>query len=252
MYAITLSWEQSNNALMWAIENQAPLRLTVHLARDWMEVSSQFIGGEMLKSLLVKSFPEPWTNKVLAGQLLPCSFRKGHRKYLFVSAIASHEQVEFAGAASQTCVLAWPDGLQEMQRRHYVRAKVPEEYDLAVRLWLPVPAVEQRPMTEPFAVGKLIDISAGGALVELGTAENIRVGDSYLLEIELPKPEEPVLVLAQSRRMEGGPDQTLGHYGFQLLSPGCGPRGQQTLFRLARFANYLRQFGSLERSCTVQ
>lgn len=245
MYAITLTWEQSNDAMMWAINNNAHLRLTVRLARDWMEISSQFLGGELLKSVVVSRFPEPWTDKILAGQLLPCSFRRGHRKYLFISAIIGHETITVDGEKREAFVLAWPDGLQEMQRRHYFRAAVPADYELAVNTWMAVPAIESRPKDNPLASGRLIDISAGGCQAEFETDSAVKVGDSYLMEIELAKPEEPVLVLAQARRMDTTDEGRL-RYGMQFLSLDHSPRGRETMLRLARFANFLRRYQPAE------
>ena len=82
MYAINLSWEQTNDILLWAKENKAHMRITVRLAREWTEMPSEFLGGELLKTIIIKKFPTPWTEKMLTGQLLPCSFRRSHRKYL--------------------------------------------------------------------------------------------------------------------------------------------------------------------------
>lgn len=246
MYAITLTWEQSNDALMWAIHNKAHLRMTVRLARDWMEMSSQFLEGELLKSLVVTRFPEPWTDRILAGQLLPCSFRRGHRKYLFVSAIVGHDEVEIDGKRQQAFVLAWPDGLQEMQRRHYFRASIPADYHLMARMWNTVPAIDHTPTTAPLATGRLVDVSAGGCQIETSRIDDIAVGNSYLVELELCKPEEPVLVLAHARRVD--PTEDGRHrFGMQFLSLDHSPRGRETMLRLARFANFLRRFEPQEQ-----
>jgi len=252
MYAITLSWEQSNNALAWAMETRARLRLTVRLAREWQEVSSEFLGGELLKFLAVTRFSDSWTDRILAGQLLPCSFRKGHRKYMFVSAVTGQKVIDTEHGPQDSYILAWPDGLQEMQRRHYVRAAVPNQYDLWVKAWPAVAAIGDRPVGPPITVGKLIDISTGGAQVELPITDGLKVDDTYLVEIQLPKPEKPALVLARSRRTASGPNEGRFRCGLQFLSLDQSPRGRDTMFRLARFANYLRRFEPVKQSSDVR
>ncbi len=239
MYALTLPWEQTNDYLMWAIDTRAHLRVTVRLAREWEELSSQFLAGEQLRTILVTKFAEPWTERLLAGQLLPCSFRKGHKKYLFVSAILGQKEVEIDGQMEPVYVLTWPEGLQEMQRRLYYRAAVPSQYDLKVKFYPAVAAIGSVPEGKPLAEGRLVDVSAGGALVDLSETTDVEPENGYLLEIEMLRPEKPALVLARTRRMSddnGG----LCRCGMQFLSLDHTPRGHDTRMRLARFANYLR------------
>ncbi|NLX06773.1 MAG: PilZ domain-containing protein [Phycisphaerae bacterium] len=248
MYAILVPWDQSNENLMWAIETRAHLRLTLRLAKEWIELGSEFIGGTELQSLLIRKFPGAWNNRLLAGQLLPCSFRKGHKKYMFVTAVMDEKTVEVDGQQETAFVLAWPEGLQEMQRRHFYRAAVPDQFDLAVKIWDSVPAIGQTPTAPPLAVGKLIDVSAGGAQIELPTDARIQVDRGYLLEIELPTPEQPVLVQARSRHTDGQAPPGASRFGMQFLSLDYSPRGQETMMRLARFANYLRSCETVAKS----
>ncbi len=241
MYAINLPWEQSNDTLMWAIGEKNHLRITVRLAREWMELPSQFMGGELLKTLVVQKFPAPWTDKMLQGQLLPCSFRKGHRKYLFVSAVLDSIRTDIDGRPEEAYILAWPEGIQQVQRRLYFRAAIPTEMSLAVKIWPSLPAMDiTPPANPPLEAGQLIDISAGGAQVELKSSDRLVLDRSYLCEIDMPKPEHPVLVQAQARRVQAVPWSNQYRFGMQFVSLDHSPRGQETLLRLARFTNYLR------------
>lgn len=240
MYAINLSWEQTNDILHWAVENKAHMRITVRLAREWTELPSEFVGGELLKTLIVKKFPTPWTEKMLAGQLLPCSFRRGHRKYLFVSAILDQTTVCIDGQTQEAYVLAWPEGVQQVQRRLYFRASVPPEMKLGIKIWNSVAAIDTAPAEQPLISGRILDISAGGTQMLLPSPDALTIDKSYLMEIELPRPEQPVLVLAQVRRIDAMVDTGDFRYGTQFLSLDHSPRGQETLLRLARFTNYLR------------
>jgi c-di-GMP-binding flagellar brake protein YcgR len=240
MYAINLPWEQSNDILLWAIQERAHLRVTVRMGREWMEMPSEFISGELLKTLTVRKFQTEWTEKMLAGQLLPCSFRKGHRKYLFVSAVLECCEVEIDGQKEEAYVLAWPEGIQQVQRRLYFRAAVPTEMDLKVRIWPSVAAIDSAPSESPLVTGQLVDISAGGAQVEIDSPDALTLDRSYLGEIEMPKPEPPVLVQIQTRRVQAVASTNEYRYGLQFLSLDHSPKGQETLLRLARFTNYLR------------
>jgi len=248
MYAINLPWEQSNDILLSAIEEKAHLRITLRLAREWTEMPSEFLAGDMLKTITVRKFPSPWTEKMLAGQLLPCSFRKGNRKYLFVSAIIDCSQIQTNNGIEAAYVLSWPEGIQQVQRRIFFRAAVPPEMPLSVRIWPSVAAIDSVPSESPLDTGKLIDISAGGTQVELNSPDILGLDKSYLLEIELPKPEAPVLVQAQARRIQAVAFTNQYRYGMQFLSLDHSPRGQETLMRLARFSNYLRSLAPSERS----
>jgi len=241
MYAINLPWEQSNDTLHWAIQERTHLRITVRLAREWTEVASQFLGGEMLKTLVLQKFATQWTDRMLSGQLLPCSFRKGHRKYLFVSAVIDSTRIEIDGSKMDAYVLSWPEGIQQVQRRLYFRAAIPSDMALSVRIWNSVAAIGHTLPTEtPIDTGRLIDISAGGAQVEVNNPEKLIVDKSYLLEIGMPRPEAPIIVQAQARRNQTSPGSDHGRFGMQFLSLDHSPRGQETLLRLARFTNYLR------------
>jgi len=242
MYAINVPWEQSNNMLQWAVENRVQMRITLRLAREWMEVASQFVDCELLQTLTVRKVSSPWTDRMLAGQLLPCSFRRGHKKYLFVSGVLTERTVDIDGKPQEAYVLAWPEGLQQVQRRFYFRAAVPDQFNLAVRVWPGVPAIDDPPTDAPMSTGNLVDISAGGAQVELVDDETLKIEHSYLVEIELPQPEEPALVLAQVRRVQKMTKNDRNCYGLHFLSLDQSPRGRETLMRLARVANYFRSF----------
>lgn len=240
MYAINLSWEQTNNILLWAKENKAHMRITVRLAREWTEMPSEFLGGELLKTIIIKKFPTPWTEKMLTGQLLPCSFRRSHRKYLFVSAILDQTTLCIDGQDQEAFVLAWPESVQQVQRRLYFRASVPNEMKLSIKIWNSVAAIDSAPAEPPLSVGRILDISAGGTQILLPSSNTLTIDKSYLMEIELPKPEQPALILGQVRRIDEVTDTNEFRYGLQFLSLDHSPRGQETLLRLARFTNYLR------------
>ncbi len=240
MYAINLSWEKSNDLLQWAADEQAELRITVRLAREWTEVPSRFYESELLRSLTVQKFPLPFVDKLLTGQLLPCSFRKGNAKLLFVSAIIDQKTILTKGREEEAFVLAWPEGLQQIQRRMYHRASVPNDMSLEAKFWDPVPFVDKTPDEAPIETGRIVDISVGGAQIEVPSQDKLILNHPYLMQIELPEPEEPVLVQGQVRRMEAVQGDSMFRFGMQFMSLGHTPKEQQTMTRIADFANYLR------------
>jgi c-di-GMP-binding flagellar brake protein YcgR len=190
---------------------------------------------------------------MLQGQLLPCSFRKGHRKYLFVSAIIDSTRLDLDGRSEEAYILAWPEGIQQVQRRLYFRAAIPNEMALAVKIWPSTPAMDVTPpAAPPIEAGQLIDISAGGAQVELKSTDNLVLDRSYLCEIEMPKPEHSVLVQAQARRVQVVPGANQCRFGMQFVSLDHSPRGQETLLKLARFTNYLRSLQPAGRITSEQ
>lgn len=247
LYAINMPWEQTNELLAWATETNAHLRITVRLAREWTDVGSQFLSSDPLHSLTIRKFPTPWTDRMLTGQLLPCSFRRGHRKFLFVSAILDQATVRTNGADEDAYVLTWPEGLQQVQRRFYYRAAVPDDMNLPVRIWPAVAAIGKAPTDPPIIEGHLLDISAGGALVDMPPNDVLELDRSYLVQIVLTQPEEPVLVLSQVRRIQPAEERRCS-YSLQFLSLDQSPRGRETLMRLARFANYLRNLPAPQHS----
>lgn len=242
MYAINLTWEQSNEILKQAVENRLQLRVTIRLAREWMEVPSEFVAYEELKKIYVKKFPIlEVDSKVLTGQLLPCSFRYNNRKLLFVSAILSEQTITGpSGVEEEVYALSWPENLQQVQRRFYYRAAVPADMDLKVRVWEPVAEVIGRPSSSPIETAKLIDISVGGAQIEVKSPDKLQIDRSYLFEVELPAPEKPLLIQGQVRRLESLPGRRGYRYGIQFLALNLSPAGRQAMERLARFTNYLR------------
>lgn len=240
MYAINLSWEKSNDILSWAAMEQAELRITVRLAREWTEVPSRFYESQLLKTITVQKFPLPFVDKLLTGQLLPCSFRKGNSKLLFVSAIVDQKKVLINGREEDAFVLAWPEGLQQIQRRMYHRASVPADIPLQARFWGPAPFVDKTPEESPIETGRVVDISVGGAQIEVPSQDKLILNRPYLLQIELPEPEDPVLVQGQVRRMETVQGSSTFRFGMQFMSLGHTPKEQQTMTRIAEFANYIR------------
>ncbi len=254
MYAINLPWEQSNDVLQWAIDNRVHLRITVRFGRDWIEVPSQFIGGKPLKELVIQQFYCPWTEKMLIGQLLPCSFRKGNSKLLFVSAVVDmrERQNDNSEEVEKVYVLSWPEGLQQMQRRLFYRASIPEDMDLKVRVWESVPVIDKAPEEEPIVTGKLTNISVGGAEMEVDSSQQLMLNHSYLLQLELPAPESPLLVIAQTRRIEAVPGTSAFRFGMQFLSLDNTQAGQGTMVKLARFANYIRSLQYREKNIINQ
>jgi c-di-GMP-binding flagellar brake protein YcgR len=137
-------------------------------------------------------------------------------------------------------VLTWPEGVQQVQRRLYFRASIPIDMNLSVRIWPSVPAIDTIPSVPPIHSAKLLDISAGGCQAEMNIPDALVLEKSYLLEIELPKPEPSLLVQAQARRVQANVENDKFSYGLQFLSLDHTPRGQATLMKLARLTNYLR------------
>jgi len=237
MNSLDVSWEKSNQILCEAASACLELQVTVKLARQWQNRSTRFTRRFEAGRHLVVRNPFPADCPIKPGQLLGCSFRKGQRKFMFTSAVLACEQLE-----APELTIAWPDNLQQMQRRFFARAAVPPDMHIPVKIWPAVIALTCAcPDDPPLATARLVDISAGGGLIKMPKdSYQLDLDMALLIEMQLPDSDQPVCVEACVRRKADVLTEGRVIYGLQFVGLDQTPAGRQTLQRLGRFALKLR------------
>lgn len=169
-----------------------------------------------------------------AGLNLGLSLRGGHKKYVFASTIVACEP---AGLQ-----LAWPDDVQQMQRRCYQRVEWFGEQPLEVEFW--AGGLARTPGSsdhEPW-VGSLLDVSAGGMRVLWPADQPFPLPIGSLVGCRFsPEPNRSAVILeALCRHRETMPDGRTAA-GFQFVGLECSEEGRARLRHLARVVSRLQR-----------
>ena len=105
------------------------------------------------------------------------TFRRGHKKCMFSTTVISGQDLP---AESKQVALAWPQTIQELQRRAYQRAKPGRR--VRVRFWQGGVAARASVEEEGVGImdGTLLDLSAGGMRIIVGESQSrfFKDGDS--------------------------------------------------------------------------
>ena len=234
--------ERKNEIIANAIRRQSPCVITCRTAGGWQTHKAKFVSASSATGRLFVEVPRgdgPAEKPLfLPGERLGVSFRRGHKKSMFATAVVGPGPA--ASGASEgdlECVeLAWPDTLQELQRRVYFRA-LPPGRKIHVRFW--PGGVAARAKTDGNGPGlfhgMLHDLSAGGMRV-LTTGispETFTVGDTLGCSFT-PKPRGDTLVLDATFRHFQRAEDGMVSLGFQFVGLETTERGRNLLVKLAR------------------
>jgi len=242
----TLDATRRNSALEWAVEKQAPLSICLLPEGQWQGLKSsilRFDGQQDLLQILYPVYPEKAAPpEIVTGQELGISFRRGHKKCLFVAPVVMRQRETGADAQPvDTLVLRAPSGVREMQRRLYQRVTVPPERLVPVKLWQGgVPKAQRQ--SWPICAGRVSNVSVGGVFVEVRADQNPRltVGESVGVEITAQASQPPILVDAQYRHCMLISADRLG-LGLQFVGLEQDCPGRATLTQIAEFVKELRR-----------
>lgn len=235
-----------NSALEWAVAKQAPLSICLLPDGQWHGLKStilRFDGGEKLLQIVYPIYAEKGAPpEIVTGQELGISFRRGHKKCLFVAPVVVRRQDSGTdGQAVDTLVLRAPNQIREMQRRLYQRVIVPPERLVPVKLWQGgVPKAQRQ--TWPICAGRVSNVSVGGVFVEVRADQNPRlaVGEAVGVEITAKPNEHPILVDSQYRHCMLISSERLG-LGLQFVGLEQDCPGRATLTQIAEFVKELRR-----------
>lgn len=246
---LTMRWERSNQLFQQAASVREQLRISIKLGRQWQEYKSIFTGQLSMGKFLAVQNPFPENHPPMVGHMLGCSFRMDRCKYMFASAVLPSNQ----GIDGDQLAIAWPDSVQQMERRCFARAAIDSDMHIPVKIWPAALALTcPCPNDPPLAQANLLDISAGGALMKL-PLDNIAfdLDAALLIEIALPTPYQSVYLEACVRRRAELSDEQQVLYGLQFIGLQQTPVGYQTLQQLARFTMHMQELARTAAAATA-
>ncbi len=250
-YAHTLNmrWDRSNQLFEHAASVREQLRISIKLGRQWQEYQSRFTGPLSMGKFLAVQNPFPENHPPIVGHMLGCSFRMERCKYMFASAVLPSD----LGIDADQLAIAWPNSVQQMERRCFARAAIDSDMRIPAKIWPAAIALTcPCPNDPPLAEAKLLDISAGGALISL-PQDSIAfdLDAALLIEIVLPEPFQSVYLEACVRRRADLTDTQRVLYGLQFIGLQHTTIGCQTLEQLARFTMHMQGLAHAAASMTV-
>jgi len=233
-------------ALLWAAEHQPEVTVSHAADGGWVNLRSRFIDLDPENGVLQIAYPLAGTSgppgEIGVGDELGISFRRGHKKCLFVSAVAMRCKVNDAqGGATDALVLQAPAQVRELQRRVFQRLVISPERFIAVKLWeggVPVPGA----VAWPLCAGRVTNVSVGGVLVDVRADQNprLRVGDIVGVEITTRPGSDPISVDARYRHCVMSGEDRLG-LGFQFVGLEHDRPGQSSIATVADYVRHLRK-----------
>jgi hypothetical protein len=167
-----------------------------------------------------------------AGDVVGLTFRRGHKKSLGSALLRAVDR----GAERVRFTTAWPEQLQQFQRRAFERGVPPRGTVIAVRFWREDPdgdtAFEQREVRH----GQIEDLSAGGMRVKTADVNNLELGATYRC-VFAPRVGAPALIVdAALRHRETLPEGRVS-LGWQFIGLETTPEGRKALDRLSRIVS---------------
>ncbi len=268
---------ESQKILQIAIEKRIPAIMSYLSKQKWhvaKVVLAELAGERLSVESMTPATAESSRRKgqrpinIQVGQPVGISFKYEYGKFVFDTVVvgleparnaAGYREVEdpaFLRRSGGTIVLAVPDKIEVVQRRSYFRVNIPESLKVQVLLWHrngPAPAGFGRSpgsdqSTGPGCVGRLVDISAGGAQVivpnENSGAQGQEASPSaapgagfkkgqFVGVRFTPLPYETPLVLsAQIRNVLPTADGGNASLGLQIVGLEASPEGREVLTRL--------------------
>jgi hypothetical protein len=234
-----VSPQRRDEILMEAVEQFTPIVVTTRTAEIWQMFKSRFVGGECGRNLVIERPMQDGagvgaTLEACPGQELGIAFRRGHKKCLFGARVQQPTRLGDSPAAG--LALEWPQNIQEMQRRVYLRVPPPPDQSIEVHCWRGgVRCAEQQPAC---LTGNLSDLSAGGVALTSMASIGFALGDAVGCQFTLN--EEPFMLDATVRHIgrdcEGRNALGLQFIGLEMTMPG-----QAMLARLARAVTALHR-----------
>ncbi|MFQ5412199.1 MAG: PilZ domain-containing protein [Phycisphaerae bacterium] len=232
--------------LQWAAGKRADLVTSHAVDGGWVNLRSRFIRFDQDQGVIEIAYPQPGKHQappeITVGQRLGISFRRGHKKCIFVSGVAMRrEEVDDRGVRIHTLILCVPDRIRSLQRRAFQRIIIPPDEFIAIKLWEGgVP--DSGSVAWPLCSGRIANISVGGVLVDIRADQNprLRVGDLVGVEITTRPGQPPVSIDGQYRHCVQDGEERLG-LGFQFLALEHDIPGRSSIMEVADFVRGLRR-----------
>jgi hypothetical protein len=236
-------------ALEWAAEHKPDVTISRATEGGWEHLHSHFMALDSQNGVLKIAYPLPSTSgsapEIAMGEELGISFRRGHKKCLFVSSVAMRcREPRASGGAEDALVLRAPEAVRELQRRVFQRFVIPQESFIAIKIWEGgVP--QEGAVAWPLCSGRVANVSVGGVLVDVRVDQNPRLcaGDIVGIEITTRPGLPSICVDGQYRHCVMTSEQRLG-LGFQFVGLEHDRTGRSSVTEVADFVRQLRRANS--------
>lgn len=239
----------SSSALEWAAEHKPDVTISRATENGWEHLRSRFVALDAQNGVLKITYPMSSSSgpppEIATGEELGISFRRGHKKCLFVCPVAMRcREPDEQGEATETLVLRAPKEVRELQRRVYQRLVIPQESFIAVKIWeggVPV----NGGVAWPLCSGRVANVSVGGILVDVRVDQNPRLCAGDVVGVEITtRPGSPAICLdGQYRHCVITGEDRLG-LGFQFVGLEHDIEGRSSVLEVAEFVRCLRRANS--------
>lgn len=266
---VTIQGNKLDSILKTVIDEKVPAIMS-YLSRGKWHVAKVLLTNLdrnqlSIESIRAKNKQSPINIQV--DQPVGISFKHEYGKFVFDTTVIALEPSMSANAGEGpggTIVLSAPEKIEVVQRRSYFRVEVPKSLKVKVLLWHRSATRETKDQMQDKSErihnccqGKLHDISAGGAQIEVPIQKAIDCPESYVREGEpdhqaesesgkvnykkgqfvgvrfTPMPyETPLTFSAQIRNVLPTADGQGISLGLQIVGLEASPEGHQVLTRL--------------------
>lgn len=192
-----ISGDDVKNAIADAVLRREPVTVTHRGEDGWHGYKSRLLSAlPEGRTVVVEPFVSPTGKQPPApGEIVEVAVRAGNRKLVF-SATRCAPPLE---ADPRFEYLTWPQRIQRLNRRAFQRAEVPAGRIIPVRMWCVAKADEMTPEDRSVIHGELVDISLGGACVDIPDQCRIARDATYRCVMVPSEGTEPLVVEARPR-----------------------------------------------------
>jgi c-di-GMP-binding flagellar brake protein YcgR len=210
---------------------------------------SRFL-GECSDGIWVESPPQ---EAKLADALIAAakpagfSFKNGANKVVFTAVLLKREPEHRVNeeVSVEAVLLQRPKEIKAVQRRAAYRVRVPQDYEMTVRLWRIGREADLRdkPMSASEIPCKLIDLSVGGIglLLENREGKSVAIHPADRLRLELTHLGESLVVEGRLRYPEQKPRNDACRAGIQFCALEDAMQGRRVLQALTRITGELQR-----------
>lgn len=244
---LTLDAKESGELLKTVVHKNTPAILSYLSKNKWHVSKVLFVhfDGQTIQVESVHAPDERQPLNIKVGQPVGLSFKYSYGKFVFdapVNALEPSQDPGKGGSISLNC----PAQIKAIQRRSYYRVQVPDALQVDVALWHRSCRTTAPDVPHDYHEGRLMDISAGGAMLALPMAHDDPGGVAARPDFHrgqfiglrfTPLPyEKPLVFYAQIRNILPTADNTAFCLGLQIVGLEASREGQRTLARIVGVA----------------